>query len=153
MTVIRKLKPAPRHILALDPGKATGWCRFIDGVIDDWGICRSIPTFQTFLQDYEALYGKPDIVIYEDFIVFKNKANQQAGSKMEAPQVIGQIKLWASMLKIPTVRQMSSILQIAKKWSGVDHDKGDHNNSHHKAAMNHGVYWLVKNQMMLPQGM
>ena len=143
----------PKHLIVFDPGKATGWALFEDGKIKDWGILRSLPELDEFLINYVTNYGMPTNVLYENFIVFANKAQKQTGSKMEAPQAIGKIKLWASMLGItPEKPQMSNILKLAVKWSGVDHDKGDHANSHNKAAFNHGVYWLVKNDMMLPAG-
>jgi hypothetical protein len=144
--------PPPHHLIVFDPGKATGWCLFQDGVVKDWGICRSLTAFDQFLIDYVPTYGTPDKILYEHFIVFGNKAQKQTGSKMEAPQAIGKIKFWAKMLRIePLPPQMSNILPLAVKWSGVQ--LGAHTNSHNKAALNHGVYWLVKNDMMIPGGM
>lgn len=148
--------PPPAHLVAFDPGKATGWAIFKNGVLFDWGICPSLPEFTSFLQNYLVKYGKPDKIVYENFIVFKQKAQRQAGSKMEAPQAIGQIKLWAAMIgfdESDLAVQMSNILPIAEKWSGVKVDAVSHDRSHNRAALNHGVYWLVKNDMMLPGGM
>lgn len=147
--------PPPHHMIAFDPGKATGWALFKDGVLEDWGICQSLPEFTKFLQHYVSTYGRPDKIVYENFIVFKQKAHKQAGSKMEAPQAIGQIKLWAAMLgfkESELASQMSSILGIAQKWSGLRVDSVSHDRSHNIAAYNHGVYWLVSNDMMLPGG-
>jgi hypothetical protein len=144
--------PPPDHMVVFDPGKATGWCTFKKGKVSDWGICRSLGRLDDFLIDYVDQYGTPDKILYENFIVFGNKAQKQTGSKMEAPQAIGKIKFWAKMLGIePEPPQMSNILTLAIKWSGVE--LGAHNNSHNKAALNHGVYWLVKKDMMLPAGM
>lgn len=152
MTVIDKEKPAPAHLIVFDPGKATGWCLFKDGVMNAWGICRSLSALDDFLMSYVATYGQPTCILYENFIVFANKAQKQSGSKMEAPQAIGKIKLWAAMIGVePEKPQMSNILSIAVKWSGVQ--LGAHHNSHNKSALNHGVYWLVKNGMMKPGGL
>lgn len=146
------LAKPPHHLIVFDPGKATGWAKFVDGVFNEWGICRTLPALDEFLLDYVANHGVPDKILWENFIVFGNRAQKQTGSKMEAPQAIGKLKLWASMLGVePEAPQMSNVLPLAIKWSGVK--LGDHRNSHNKSALNHGVYWLVKHDMMVPGGM
>lgn len=145
------LKTPPKHLLAIDPGKANGWAKFTDGELAKFGIVRGLDKFDEFLQNYIQIHGMPDVVVYETFVVFRHKAQQQAGSKMEASQAIGKINFWCSMLKIPVVKQPSSILPTAILWSKMPMPK-NHDVSHDVAAANHGVYYLVKNGMKLPTG-
>lgn len=148
---VGSLKAPPRHLLAIDPGKDTGWAAFLDGLPAKFDIIRGLDAFDDFLSNYVHTYGMPDLVVYESYLLFKHKAVQQSGSKMEASQVIGKIEFWAKMLRIPVVKQPSSILPIAVKWSKLKMPS-DHKNSHHISAYNHGWYYLVSNGMQLPTG-
>lgn len=147
------LAKPPNLMLSVDPGKSTGWTVFKDGVQYDMGICRSVDEFDEWLDHFEDKYGgPPNLVVYESFILFKNKAQAQVGSKMETSQVIGLLKRFARHAKSEIVAQPSHILPMAIKWSKIKLP-GDHKNSHHYAALNHGIYYLVKNNMALPNGM
>lgn len=137
----------PHHLVVFDPGKATGWAIFIDGKIKDYGIVRGLDEFNIFIQEYATNYGTPDVILYETFHLFPNKAQKQSGSDMPASQVIGKIELWASMLACRVEKQNSSILSIAQKWSKVKVPT-NHNESHGIVALNHGIYWLVANNFI-----
>lgn len=148
------LNKPPRHLVSFDPGKATGWAVFIDGLpTKDIGILRGLDALDDFLADYVGKYGMPDVVVYEGFLLYSHKAKQQSGSRMEASQAIGKIKFWCKLIRVPlVVMQDANILPIAVKWSKLPLP-GDHDNSHHISAYNHGWYYLVKNGMQLPTGM
>ena len=46
-------KPAPHILLAIDPGKSTGWCTFLDGIPDGrFGIHRSVDSLIDWFDDY-----------------------------------------------------------------------------------------------------
>lgn len=139
-------------MLAVDPGKSTGWCVFKEGVLRDTGICRSVEEFDEKIDHLEEEYGKPDLLVVEHFYLFKHKAQQQSGSTFEAVQVIGMLKRQARKWGAEFVTQNSSILPIAVKWSKVAMPS-NHKNSHWISAYNHGIYYLVKNGMALPTGM
>jgi hypothetical protein len=141
-------KPAPHSLLAMDPGKSTGWCYFIDGYPDArrFGIHRNLGDLIDWLESIPNDDYLPDLILVEEFTLYKQKALQQSGSKMETSQAVGAIEYYARRHKIPVVYQKAEILKIASMWSGVDHNVA-HNNSHHLAAYNHGLYWLVQNGM------
>lgn len=134
----------PKHLIVFDPGKSTGWASFLDGKLKDYGIIRGLDAFNDFVREYVLLNGTPDVVLYETFHLFPNKAQRQAGSDMPASQVIGKIDLWASLIGAKVEKQNSSILSIAQKWSKVKVPT-NHNESHGIVALNHGMYWLISN--------
>jgi hypothetical protein len=127
--------------LVFDPGLSTGWASFNqEGEITSKGILRGLDELISFLSDREDY---PDVVIYEGYRVFGHKAKAHIGSKVEAVQAIGMIKVYASRWKAEIVEQPSSILSIAQLWSGV-RLPSNHDKSHDIAAYNHGVYYLQK---------
>lgn len=145
------LKP-PRLILGIDPGKSTGWVVFENGVIKAQGIDRSVDAFIDTLDTIDITYGVPDLVVMEKFVLFKHKALQQSGSELEASQIIGMVKRQAKKWGAKLVIQHSNILPVAQIWSKLPMPS-NHRNSHWISAYNHVVYYLVKNQMILPVGM
>jgi hypothetical protein len=147
-----ELKPAPTVLFAFDPGKATGWTVFVDGIFKNWGISRGLDKFDEDLDTLEEVYGRPTVVVAEDFRLFRGKALQQSGSKMEASQVLGMLQRQARKWKAQYIKQSSNILPIAVKWSKMPLPS-NHANSHNYAAYNHGFYYLVKNNMAVPVGM
>lgn len=150
MTVITvsKLKTPPFKLLAIDPGKDTGWCTFRQGNIENFGICRGLDELVEFLQQQED--DPIGHIVMEDFKLFSHKAKQQSGSQLEVVQAIGMVKLWAKQQNIEITLQRSvDALKMGKVWSNVPMPK-NHKNSHGISALYHGVYWLVKNEMRLP---
>lgn len=145
-------KPAPHFLLAIDPGKSTGWCMFQDGIANgQFGILRSLDALIDWFDSYFNDHDEPDLIVVEQYTLYKSKALIQAGSKMETSQAVGAIEYFARRHKIPVVYQKADILKIASMWTGVDHDK-NHANSHHMAAYQHGMYYLITNGMReIPQ--
>jgi hypothetical protein len=90
----------------------------------------------------DELGAVPEVIV-EDFTLYKSKALQQSGSKMETVRVIGSIESWARRNKSVLVKQPASHLTIAQLWSGVKMPS-DHRKSHWVSAYNHGYYYLVK---------
>ena len=129
-------------ILALDPGKASGWATFSnDGQFISMGQTSTIDDFITWLDNF---VGDVTTVVVEDYVLYKQRALSQSGSKMPAPQIIGAILLFAKQKGANVVKQPAGILNIAQKLSGVPLPV-DHSISHQFSAYNHGYYWLVKN--------
>lgn len=145
-------KKPPKMVLGLDPGLATGYSIWRDGRPAEHGDVRGMANFDDWLADFVENFGKPDVIVVENFTLFRWKAVQQSGSDMPASKIIGKVELWARMLRIPVVKQSASILPIAQKWSQVKMPS-DHNKSHHISAFNHVVYYLVKAKMMSPLGL
>lgn len=133
------------RILSVDPGKSTGWAIFdlSQRLPLQKGISRSVDQFVELLSDLStasSLYA----VVVEDFLL--RPYTNQSGSRMEAPQIIGALRLYAKQQCVEIHLQPSSILPIAKRWC-PEHPmpKGNHKYSHDISAVHHGTYWLVKN--------
>lgn len=136
------LNEPPKVLLAVDPGKVSGVAIFIEGnarTLDQ----VSFDDFGAYLFD---LNPRPDLIVYENYRLFSWKAKEQSGSKMEASQIIGMLKLFASSQKIKIVEQGPQIKPIAQKWSKTIPPK-NHANSHQIDAFNHGFYYLVFHNM------
>lgn len=133
----------PSRLLAIDPGKDTGWCLFINGEIANFGICRGLEELLTFIENEP----KVDIVVMEEFRLFHSKALQQSGSRLETVEAEGIVRSWAWRNKVKLVLQLpKDPLKLGQMWSGVAMPK-NHKNSHGISALYHGVYYLVKNGM------
>lgn len=141
-----KLTTPPHLLLAVDPGIANGWAEFTDGILTDWGTVKGVNEFDDWLHSRPHKY---DQVVFEDYRLFRHKAQQQIGSRFEAVQVIGMLGSWARRQGAKTDRQPSSILPIGAKYSGWAMPS-DHSKSHHVSAIAHGFYWLVSNNMIIP---
>lgn len=128
-------------ILALDPGKASGWATFTDeGQFVLMGQTSTVEEIIDWLDNF-----KEDVstVVVEDYVLFKRRALSQSGSKMPAAQVIGAASLFAKKKGAKFVKQRADILGVAEKLSGVPLP-ADHSISHQFSAYNHGYYYLVK---------
>jgi hypothetical protein len=131
-------------ILGVDPGQLTGIA-----LVDDQGALQrnwnaDFDTVKKMLAD-KKFTSLIDQVVMEQFVLYRNKAGKQVGSKMPASKVIGMVELWASMHNIPIAMQMASVLPIAMKISRV-RPVGAHNDNHWVDAYNHAFYWLVKHR-------
>lgn len=126
--------------LAFDPGKTTGWASF-DSKGDITGFGQVSLDELMSLSDVWA--GETiEKIICEDFKLFRSKAKQQAGSRMEASQAIGIIKNLARLANTEIVMQDPTIKGIAVKLTEVK-PSGSHDESHWVDAFNHGAYWLI----------
>jgi hypothetical protein len=148
---LKKLRTPPELLLAVDPGKSTGWAVFKHGLVYEMGIARSVDEFDDWLHKFEKEYGIPDTVVIEDFTLFRNKAIEQSGSRMEASQVIGITKSFGRRHEAKVQLQPAAILPMAVIYTKAKLP-GNHKNSHHISAYNHGFYYLVKNHFVYPVG-
>lgn len=142
----------PARLLAIDPGIANGYAIFENGIIKDLGSVNGVEAFDVWLHNVPEKYGPVDVVVCEKFVLFRGKAKQQIGSKFEVSQVIGMVTSWARRHGATLVMQPADILAIAPKWSKMPMPK-DHSKSHHVSAYNHAFYYMVTNDMRLPEGM
>ena len=130
--------------LAYDPGKTTGWAAFRDnGEVFAYGQV-SLEELIDHLNEVQE-WSKTDpikVIIYEDFIVYKSKAQKLTGSRMEASQAIGMIKKLASDTGAKLVQQPANIKSIAQKWTQL-RPRGSHDKSHWIDAFNHGAFYLI----------
>lgn len=128
-------------LVAIDPGDTAGIAIF------------SAPTYQvekldqvgySEFNDYMTnLAAEYDIKLFviEEYIVFHKKAGAHAGSKLRVKEQIGAISLMAKLIGVPMERQMSKILNIAQKQSGIKMPH-THSETHKFSAFLHGWYYL-----------
>ena len=127
--------------LSFDPGKTTGWAMFTP---EGDGISFGQLTIEELIDKCrEWEHAKIIAVIYEDFIIFKHKAQKQAGSRVEAAQAIGIIKGLAQHTGAELIRQGSDIKPMAQKWTQLK-PVGRHADNHWVDAFNHGAFYLIK---------
>lgn len=130
-------------ILAVDPGVTIGWAIFEDdGEIHTFGQTHK-DEFPKWLADQEYKFHT---IVVEDYVLYRKKAVKQSGSNMPASLVIGQLEMFAAQQGAKLVKQQADILPNAQKISGIKMPS-DHSISHQFSALNHGIYWLVKNKM------
>lgn len=123
-----------RIVLAFDPsgnfneGKGTtGWCAARDGYIfaagqiysaectsqmEYWdNVLRKIKT----MHEEATMKGNTLEVVCEDYRLYASKSEAQINSNLETPQLIGAIKWYCHIRKIPITLQMAS--EVKRRWS------------------------------------
>jgi hypothetical protein len=132
--------------LAIDPGESSnnGYALF-----DETGFCTEFDqiTRDTLMDLLDEYSSDLTAVVIEDFTLFKSKALQQSGSKLETVRIIGAVEDFCRRHNITCVKQPASHLTIAQLWSGKKLPK-NHSKSHWVSAYNHGYYYLVKQKVI-----
>ena len=129
-------------ILAIDPGMMIGWAKFKKGDVTSLGQIH-LKDFAKWLEETEI---RPELIIVEDFRLFKHLALQQSGSRIETAKCIGIIESYATRRDIPIVLQPAGILPIAEKWTGQKRPP-KHEAGHKICAYLHGEYYLIKHEL------
>lgn len=130
-------------VLAFDPGDTTGIC------LMKRANAEVVEIFQLPLDEFMVWINTPhdwddqvSVVVYERYIVYRQKAAKMVGSKNKASQAIGAIKSYAIRNKIAKiVEQQANILTPAKASSGIVMPS-DHRQTHRWDAFLHGWYYL-----------
>lgn len=131
--------------LAYDPGKTTGFTRFNnEGEPETYGQL----SLEELMDHVDLMLHRHDsdplkAVIYEQFAVYRHKAQKLTGSKMEVAQAIGIIKKLAKDTGATLVVQDASIKSVAEKWTQVSAKGLSHDKTHWIDAFNHGAYYLI----------
>jgi hypothetical protein len=135
-------------IIAVDPGDTAGVAIF-----DDTGIFVSseqLSGAEEFAELCLKLAKEPiTTIVVEDYRLMRHKAQQQAGSRFQAVQQIGMLKLLAKQAGANIVIQGPDKYPIGLLLSGKQMPK-DHKKSHHVVAYAHGWYYLVQQGLVLP---
>jgi len=132
------------YYLAVDPGLHTGWAVWNrQGECLDFGTTHSDDELHQKLSLFETI-GK---VIIEDYTLWYHKARKQAGSKMPAPKAIGIVETFARNWKAEIIKQGSDIKPIAEKWTERSTKGVPKAKTHVLDALNHGDYYLIKNNI------
>lgn len=136
-------------VLALDPGKITGWCRVFTassmvtgGSFDDWvGV---VPQINAAL----PLAGEcpPFVVVVERFLLYPWAAKRLKWDKLIAVEVIGVIKYIVEgygSYDLQLVMQNASVcksIKLAKYPEGFDR--------HAKDALRHALAYLKREKLL-----
>lgn len=131
-------------VLALDPGKNIGRSLWSNQGIMLFKDVIDLDTALSYLVNAEGV----DTVVYEDWQLFTRQV-EQTGSRMEASQLIGAIKLWEKLDERRFAKaQPSSILPISALHIGIKLPKG--HTPDEISAMLHGHYWFVERGILKP---
>lgn len=114
------------------------------GVFIDMGTVWSHAELDNFLA---SLTVTIKVVIVEEYILFKNKAQAQAGSRMPASVAIGKAETFAKLWGAAFIKQPSAVKAIAERLTGQSTKGMSHSKTHVLDAFNHGEYWLIKNKI------
>lgn len=132
------------RLLSIDPGGMNGLCWW-EG--EDTHMVAyahvKLEDLPEWLHNFEF---KPDLIVYENFKLWKHRALQQSGSDLPAAQAIGMIKSYAKIYGILLVDQSPQILSNAQKMTQMKMPS-DHSQSHWVSAYLHGMWYLIKNNL------
>lgn len=103
-----------------------------------------------FLMWVSSTYNIRHLAV-EDFVLFKRKAVQQAGSRMATSQIIGKAKFLAKSEGAKIRMFTSDKAPIAAKHAGIDYDKMrrmDHRTTHKYYAFSYGMEYMIQEGLM-----
>lgn len=133
--------------LAIDPGERCGWAtaEYTDSAVDllDSGIAP----LQTMALRLGESIGEYDVMIYESWRLFPDKAREQIGSEMQTSQMIGIIRYLAWINDVELVRQDPAIKKTANKVARgefadlIAREPKTHDDAHNVDAVRHLYYW------------
>lgn len=127
-------------VLAIDPGGMNGIAWFNEKYDLEGFHQVKLEELPEWLHNYKPT---PDIIVYENFKLWKHRALQQSGSSLPAAQAIGMLKSYAAINKIQLVDQSPQILNPAQKMFQMKMPS-DHSQGHWVSAYLHGSWYLVK---------
>ncbi len=132
--------------LCFDPGHTTGWAAFnkfdliSSGEISTQSIEEATHGVELLISEYQ-----PDMIVIEDYRVYKWRTKHHAGSDMLTTRVIGCIETLALISQVPDV-----IKQPAHVAKGFCNDKRlrewniyKKGEKHARDAIRHGCYYLL----------
>jgi len=131
--------------MAFDPGTTTGYAQF-----DAQGNYQMLGQFSPKELDEWAVQVNPgdiNIIVYEQYIIYPTRKYMKINvgrTRSPADEAIGVILLGGRRAGAKMVKQPANIKETAEKWSGVKADTVAHSKSHQIDALNHGIYYLVK---------
>ncbi len=135
-----------QHVLAFDPGHTTGYACFASGELKEHGEIDT-SDMRTAVKELDLCIGSfgPDVVVMEDYRVYRWRAKHHVGSELLTVQVIGAIQ---------TIAIQEGILGIFKQPAHIA--KGFCTNGklaewnfystgekHGMDAVRHGAYYLL----------
>lgn len=133
--------PRPYRLIALDPGKTTGFAIFVDDKPSEFGEMTTKEYF-AFISKAEAEY-----FVVEDYVIrtAKHGGFDHSFDKGIALQLIGAAKLRAYQLDATINLQPPSLKPGAYAQMGAKYEKGKRG-MHHMDALAHGQ-WFINNKL------
>lgn len=137
-------------VLSFDPGHTTGWCTFQGTEMEAAGqlgtdAIEKVPQpVQALLQDYE-----PDIVVMEDYRVYKWRQKHHVGSEMLTTRIIGSIETVTVMFDATNPIEITKQPAHIAKGFCTDTRLKDwglwrpHSERHARDAIRHACYFLA----------
>lgn len=150
LTLLKKAKPdyqPPELLYALDPGETTGLAIFRQGQLDE---VRQLNTDRVIPQGVNKLQAlfleNPDIVVYENYVVYNWKAQKHSWNTLHTPRLIGAIQALGHIHQIPMYTQMAQqpkqfcTDERLKEWNYYTRGL-----RHGRDAVRHGCYYMLFN--------
>jgi len=147
------------RLLAIDPGETTGIALFLNiQPVNQFelkprqvsGVIEPVASLADQIASTLNRYREIDVIILEDYRVYKWRAKQHTWSDLHTPRLIGAIEYIASKEKIPIIKQPA---HVAKQF--CTDDKLKHwgmyisGLKHARDAVRHGCYYLLFNKEIL----
>jgi len=132
-----------------DPGKSTGWCYFEDSRLHSFGTVQ-LDDLGPMLDGISA----SAVFVVESYFVRPKSAGgfDHNWSSPVTLEAIGAIKARARLIGAEVVMQQAAIKPVGYGWAKMVYKKGQ-KNIHHRDALAHGVYYLVKRKLIQPGGL
>lgn len=141
----------PIKVLAIDPGKSTGWAEiFIEDKVIKlgmFGVCKDTTLVELIPNIKEA-----DHLVYEAWLTRPKHLQRGAfdWDPMITPQVIGSFLTLCKALEKPEpAKQQPSIKPVGYAFAGMKYQQGKQG-THWQDAMAHAVFYAVKKLGALP---
>jgi len=102
--------PTPMKVLGVDPGETTGVAFFQGVQLGAYGqlATKLFPTAPVILCDFIRKMA-PDIVVIEDYRVYKWKTDSHAWAALHTPKMIGVVEYYCHINGIPLVLQSAQV--------------------------------------------
>ena len=136
------------RVLALDPGETTGWALFAEGLLVEcgqWDTMNPADLADDVAEVYNR-YGGLDHLVYEEYRIRGNKAQEHIGSEVLTIQHIGAVKVVAAELDVRLTKQTAGMAKgfatdpKLRRW-GLWQTGLRHSND----AVRHQVYYHLFN--------
>ncbi len=135
-----------KHILSFDPGHTTGWAYFFDALLVDQGEIDTT-SIQACIENAQPLFHshRPEIVVMEDYRIYKWRQKQHVGSAMLTTRIIGSLETLAIQDFVNhVVKQPAHVAKgfctdkKLKEWGMHKPGMG-----HARDAVRHGCYYIL----------
>jgi hypothetical protein len=160
----REAAEARMRVIAIDPGKLCGWVAADVDDTGEWGNLEHgiLPAKELILRLYsDQTHGGPhgvgakyDVIVYEDWVLYRKHAEEYIGSDMPYSQIIGQIRMigWLSntrVVKQGAAAKTNARKQLAAYWPTISTlqqsiEARAHKDAHDGDAILHLWAWTVK---------